>query len=131
MENDNGMLGVPVFALSKPEAVKKWMDWHKTLIAAGIDGTFLDKPNVFAFVNKTGHWNLCEDPTGPGKHKWEQACGEITASDGRSYNEGKTQLLSEAMQLYQQQGGFIVATVNGTAKYWPRVNKDSAAALIN
>lgn len=95
MENDNGMIGVPVFAHSKQASVDMWLDWHKQLVSTGIvDGTFMDKPDVFAFKNGSV-WNLCECATGPCHHSWIQACGEISAEVGAAYNVGKRRLLTE------------------------------------
>ena len=36
MQNDNGMLHIPIFDFSKPAAVKLFLDFHRQLIAASI-----------------------------------------------------------------------------------------------
>ena len=63
---------IPLWDWAKPAAIQLYLDFHKQLIAAGIDGTFPDKSNVFAFRNDT-RWYLCENPTGPGIHSWAGA----------------------------------------------------------
>lgn len=130
MENDNGMIGVPVFALGQPAAVDMWLDWHRQLIASGVvDGTFLDKPTIYAFPNGTVY-NLCECATGPCTHEWIQACAKISVEAGRAYNAGKRRLLEEIQKVYRPLGGFITAHDNGSARYIGGGAHISAAALI-
>jgi hypothetical protein len=80
MENDNGMKHVPVFDWGQPSAVKRYLDFHRDIVAQGLsDGTFPDKADVFAFLNKSSNkWNLCEAPTGPMHHKWSPIGSLVT-----------------------------------------------------
>ena len=109
-----------------------WLDWHKTLIASGVvDGTFLDKPSIFAF-EKGDNWYICECGKGPcGNHSWSQACGIISPEDGKQYNVGKNKLLMSAVELYRPIGGFVIATRSGTGTYSPRAELEPAKTLIN
>ena len=105
MQNDNGMLHIPIFDFSKPAAVKLFLDFHRQLIATGlVDGTFADKPNERAFANN-GSWWICENPNGPpAKHSWAAACGEITEAAAKAYNAGKERMLAELVQVYGKEG---------------------------
>ena len=54
IQNDNGMLHIPLFDFSKPKAVTMFLDFHRQLLASGaVDGTFADKPHERAFRNTT------------------------------------------------------------------------------
>jgi hypothetical protein len=104
MQNDNGMLHIPVFDWGKPAAVKLFLDFHRRLVALGVSGTFPDKPNVYAFRANTTWW-LCENPNGPpGGHSWANACGQITAAQASAYNRGKDTLLAGLYQIYGRDG---------------------------
>eukprot|EP01052_Picozoa_sp_SAG31_P006299 SAG31_NODE_288_length_18400_cov_55.018851_2_plen_554_part_00 len=105
MQNDNGMLHIPIFDFSKPLAVTMFIDFHRRLIASGlVDGTFADKPNERAF-QKNGSWYICENPNGPPpRHSWAQACGEISAATAAAYNAGKEKMLNQLVQLYGKKG---------------------------
>eukprot|EP01048_Picozoa_sp_COSAG05_P003311 COSAG05_NODE_150_length_16171_cov_64.740356_13_plen_365_part_00 len=107
LENDNGMLHIPIFDFSKPAAVQLFLDFHRRLIASGnVDGSFPDKANERAFQNKSNNqWCLCENPGGPpSSHSWAAACVEITKDTALAYNAGKEQMLRELVQLYGMQG---------------------------
>jgi hypothetical protein len=105
MQNDNGMLHIPIFDFSKPAAVELFLDFHRQLISTGlVDGTFADKPDERAFA-KNGSWWICESPSGPpSRHSWRNACGEISEATAKAYNAGKERMLTELVQLYGDQG---------------------------
>ena len=107
IENDNGMRHVPIFDFSQPSAVQRYLDFHRSIAARGLsDGTFPDKSDVFAFLNKsTNQWNLCENPGGPPrKHAWADACGQISEAKARAYNSGKQTMMSGLKQIYGPKG---------------------------
>lgn len=106
MQNDNGMLHIPVFDFSQPAAVKLFLDFHRQLIVSGlVDGTFPDKPNERAFQAENGTWWLCENPHGPApKHSWAAACGELAEKKALAYNAGKAQMLTGLVNLYGKVG---------------------------
>ena len=100
MENDDAMKHIPLFDWGNAGAVTKYLDFHRMLQARGSDGTFPDKPNVFAF-EKNQRWWICENPGGPpSKHVWSDACGEITAAQAKAYNAGKLAVLRGLYELY-------------------------------
>jgi hypothetical protein len=113
MENDNGMKNVPVFDWSQPSAVKRYLDFHRNIVAQGLsDGTFPDKADVFAFVNtSTKKWNLCEAPGGPMHHQWADACGEISDSKAKAYNSGKKTMLSGLQDIYGATGSLYYSNI--------------------
>lgn len=93
---------IPLWDWAKPATIQLYLNFHKKLIAAGIDGTFPDKSDVFAFQNDT-RWFLCENPTGPGRandHTWADACGEITEQHAKAYNIGRNTVLAGITELY-------------------------------
>jgi hypothetical protein len=106
MQNDNGMLHIPVFDFSQPAAVELFLNFHRQLIASGlVDGTFPDKPNERAFQTENGTWWLCENPNGPApKHSWAAACGELREEKALAYNAGKAQMLTGLANLYGKAG---------------------------
>ena len=132
MQNDNGMQHIPIFDWGNPGAVAKFLAYHRMLQAQGSDGTFPDKPNVFAFEKKDGAnkgWWVCENPDGPpSKHKWSDACGEITAAQATAYNVGKLQVLEGLYVLYGKAGALGCTSgspMPGTK--WPVLFQSSSA----
>ena len=103
LENDNGMQNVPVFSHDKPDDVARYGMWLKNLTATGfIDGTFLDKGNVFSNLNKsTNVHQVCEDPTGSGKHDWIHACIPVSAEVAKAYDTGKQAVLNISADVFQ------------------------------
>ena len=111
LENDNGMQNVPVFSHDKPDDVERYGEWLENLTATGfIDGTFLDKGNVFSNLNKSSNaWQVCEDPSGSGKHAWIHACIPISATIAKAYDLGKSAVLNKSIEVFTKSGGFIMA----------------------
>eukprot|EP00117_Sycon_ciliatum_P009433 scpid74275/ scgid11723/ len=113
LENDNGMQNVPVFSHDRPDDVERYGEWLDYLSAVGyIDGTFLDKGDVFAFQNtSTKAWQVCEGPTGSFGHKWIHACIPISATVAEAYNKGKSALLNKSIEVFTKNDGFIMAPI--------------------
>ena len=109
LENDNGMQNVPVFSHDKPDDVARYGMWLKNLTATGfIDGTFLDKGNVFSNLNKsTNVHQVCEGATGSGKHEWIHACIPVSAEVAKAYDLGKQAVLNTSIDVFRD--GFIMA----------------------
>eukprot|EP00117_Sycon_ciliatum_P045242 scpid73696/ scgid32539/ len=113
LENDNGMQNVPVFSHDKPDDVERYGEWLENLTATGfIDGTYLDKGNVFSNLNKsTNAWQVCEDPSGSGKHAWTHACIPISATIAKAYDLGKSAVLNKSIEVFTKNGGFILSPI--------------------
>ena len=109
LENDNGMQNVPVFSHDKPDDVARYGMWLKNLTATGfIDGTFLDKGNVFSNLNKsTNVHQVCEGPTSSFGHKWIHACIPLSAQVAKAYDVGKQAVLNVSIDVFRD--GFIMA----------------------
>ena len=103
LENDNGMQNVPVFSHDKPDDVARYGMWLKNLTATGfIDGTYLDKGTVFSNLNKsTNVHQVCEDPTGSGKHDWIHACIPVSPEVAKAYDAGKQAVLNISAEVFQ------------------------------
>jgi hypothetical protein len=118
MENDNGMLDVPVFAWQIPDAVTRYSQWLRNLTATGyIDGTFMDKPNILAWKNTTtGQYQVCEFMSATGKHAWSQSCGAISDEVAAAYNLGKKQVVNETRKVFVDNGGYILGEQNASMR---------------
>ena len=84
IRNDNGMEGIFVFGFDKPIGQKLYIDAVKNLTATGVvDGFFGDKWNSQAKPKKDGTgWEICN-----------HECGNVTAAQGKAWNEGKAKTL--------------------------------------
>ena len=118
LQNDNGMLDVPVFDFGQPAAVKLFLGFHAKLVASGlVDGTFPDKANERAFRTGNGTWWLCENPGGPPPaHSWAAACGELTEAKALAYNDGKAQMLMGLARIYGEKGALWPIGSAGVAR---------------
>ena len=132
--NDDGMKNIQIMDFGKPSAVKRYLDFHRGLIAGGlVDGTFPDKNAIRASKNKTtGQWQLCEMNGGPGfGHPWSDACGTISESAALAYNAGKESMLKQLNALYGPSAPVFFSTVDmlGIAG-WNQTDRQSTVKEI-
>jgi hypothetical protein len=134
LEQDNGLKHQPVFDLSDPKGVDKWLNWTSTLVNEyGVDGIFMDKPNVFPITNKTADsWELCEGPHGPmSGHAWAECCALIPEPAAANYTTGKNRLLQEVKANFNKASAFITSTSNGTMRFIGSISRSNVKALLS
>ena len=119
IEQDNGLKNQQIFALNHPDVVDLYLENQRNLSTLGfIDGSYLDKPTVFPLYNLRGkeRWSICEVPSGPGSHKFANACADITAEQAANYTRGKNRLLDAVRKIWKPKGGYTLGVANSTLK---------------
>lgn len=112
IRNDNGMEGIFVWGFDTAAGQQLYLDAIRNYTYSGVvDGFFGDKWNKGATpVDRTrpdGGWEICN-----------KECGNVTAEQGRAWNEGKAKVLKAATEFvgdgpYFSYGWYVSGTPEG------------------